>query len=307
MPGKFDVTGRFDLDRAAPSRKPGTDLVRAPAQEILPPTATPERWHARSAEHLDIPMPGVVRGFWGGVNLPKTREGIEEHTKCVRAVTDNTKAKTELEEALTTHERTLAKREHMPALIEQDRQEVIQRTLEMQAKTDRLRFQIAEQKKQDRQDALNRERIRDLEALEYEKARIMKERELAEARVEREHAEAVAERKAALRTLKAELDAARFRAEVREEGRRSHDDEADEERMPRELRDALKTETRFGDIDAAAAELERGILAKAGGDEARLSEDDRETLERIRQGRIRARQALEAEDALGAIFPRAAE
>lgn len=306
MPGKFDVTGRFDLDRAAPSRKPGTDLVRVPAQEILPPTATPERWHARPAVQLDIPMPGIVRGFWGGVNLPKTREGIEEHTKCTRALADNVKARTELEENHTTYERTLAKREHMPALIEQDRQEVIQRTLEMQAKTRRLRFEIEEQEKQDRHEALNRERIRDLEALEYEKARAMKERELAEACVEREHAEAIAERKAALRALKAELDATRFHAAAQEERRRTQ--VADEEGgMPRELRDALKTETRYGDIDAAAAELERQTLAKAGGDEAHLSEDDRDTLERIRQARARARQALEAEDALGAIFPRAAE
>lgn len=306
MPGKFDVSGRFDLDRAAPSRKPGTDLVRAPAQEILPPTATPERWHARSAEHLDIPMPGVVRGFWGGVNLEKTRAGIEEHTKCNRALADNVKARTELEEALTTHERTLAKREHMPALIEQDRHEVIQRTLETQEKTRRLRVAHEEQEKQDRQDALNRERIRALEALEYDRALAEKERELAEARVERQHAEAVAERKAALRALKAELDDARFRAAAQEERQRTQT--ADEDGvLPRELRDALKTETRFGAIDAAAAELERQILARAGGDEARLSEDDRDTLERIRQGRVRAREAIEAEDALGAIFPRAAE
>jgi hypothetical protein len=306
MPGKFDVTGRFDLDRAAPSRKPGTDLVRAPAQEILPPTATPERWHPRPTQQLEIPMPGVVRGFWGGVNLPKTREGIEEHTRCVRAVTDNTKAKTELEEAITTHERTLAKREHMPALIEQDREEVIQRTLETQAKTRRLRFEHEEQEKQDRQDARNRERVRELEALEYEKARALKERELAEARVELEHAEAIAERKAALRALKADVDVARFRADVQaERGRAQSADE--EEGMPRELREALKTETRFSDIDAAAAALEQQTLAKVGGDETQLSEDDRDTLERIRQGRVRAREAVEAEDALGVIFPRAAE
>lgn len=307
MPGKFDVTGRFDFEKATPSRKPGTDLVRAPAQEILLPTATPERWHPRPAQQLDIPMPGVVRGFLGEVRLAATQVRIEEHTKCVRAVTDNTKAKTDLEEALTTHERTLAKREHMPALIAQDREEVIQRTLETQATTRRRRFQIEEQEKQDRQDALNRERIRALEALEYEKARALKERELAEARIELEHAEAVAERKAALRALKAELDAARLRADVREERRRSEQDIEPDEALPRELREALKTEARFGDIDAAAAELERQILVKAGGDEARLSEDDRDTLERIRQGRMRAREAVEAEDALGTIFPRAAE
>lgn len=305
MTEKFNVDGAFENAEGK-----GVSSQLPARQEILPPVSS-QKWQPRSAEHINVPSPTMRRTLFGRLDHAGFQEELREVEQSEKAITSLTQARTQKEQALTEYERTLAKRQLMPAILEQDRVAVLGDVALAQSALRRTLQHITRQEQQDAQGALNDSRLRELETIEYETELARKRQVLAEERAKAANIEEIAALKAKaqqakaereLREEEAEREKAHQKFEQAKRGRLDHEIGAPDEDPP-EFRRAMANQRKHQDIARAAAKREAAILAEAGGDEMHLDADARDELESIRQAKARAQEQVDRTAALGAIFP----
>jgi hypothetical protein len=293
----YDFSKKWTADEHASTSEP----------EILPPSVSRQQWAARPAQSITVPNPVMRDTFFGRPNHADYRRQVQQVNETETAITALVRTRTEKEHATIEYERTLARRESMVGLLEQDRLKIGVGIAEAKVE---LKKAIHELERQD-EEAINNDRLRELHALDYQAHRAQRQQTLAEETAKAGSAEEIATLKAAAEKARARrelqeeqnrLEAALAKAERTRRAREADLDEADDG-DPEEFRQAMKTQRKRDNINRAAAKREAEILKRVDGDESLLDEEEVDELEGIRQARARAQQSVDKDSALGAIFP----
>lgn len=279
-----------------------------PEVEILTPSLSNE-WKPRQASDIRAPEPTMRRRkTWLGRSYDDVddyEEQVRQSAQITKDITTLTRAKTENEEALIEHERTLSKRELMPLMLEQDRMVLGVQVAETRTALYDACQRIRRNEHQAEQDALTDERNAELDTLDFETARAQKRQLLADEQARARHAEEIAGLKAETASLQAQAEHAEARRKLEQAQRAAEEMAATpDDGDPLEFRRAMARERKRQDIARAAAKRERVILDRVNGDETELTEEEIDELEGIRGARERAQRTLDETNALGAIFPR---
>lgn len=280
----------------------GEARVPATQPEILPPSSKRD-WHPRPAGEISIPSPVMRYSFFGRPDHAGFQAEVYEVERSEKAVQSLIETRTEKEKVLTEYERACARRELMPALIEQDRLAVYGEVALAKSALQRTLQHFSREEAQSYHNEQNDARAQELKSLDFEIARAEKLQALAGLQTKAAHAERIAQLRAEreLQEEEAKVAAARRKAE-QARNTRATDSDFDEE-DPLEFQRAMAFARKQESIARAARREEAAILARVGGDTSKLTEKEMYELEAIRQARVRAQQAVDASAALGAIFP----
>ena len=260
---KFNVDGKYSERK----EKRGAQLpAREP--EILPPAAR-EEWKPRPAEPINVPSPVMRRGFFGQNDHAGFQQQVREVEQSERAVTSLIRTRDEKEKATVEYERSLARRELMPALIEQDKLTVLGDVALARAALRRTFEYINRQQDANSNAAVHEDRVQHLKELEYETELARKRRVLAEEQARAKGAEEIAavKAKAAAYEAEAELEKAKRKVNLAKERRIDSElGEADDvdDREPAAFREELARGRERENIRKAARRREEEILAEAG-------------------------------------------
>lgn len=251
-------------------------------------------YEPRGLDETALPRPQLRRKRFGeGDDLRRYQHEIEGSTAIVRAVMGNTDARRELEESYQKLEVTLAARALVPERAQQGR-------LELRSKTLELEHRIAEQIDDNAAAAADRQRDRWLADRDYEIAVERRGEQLALAEAARKgaetkatYAERVARAAANAEILEGEAKQEKAQQEIQKMRREAVEPEpvaeptVADDTAP-ELAAELKEEERRRRIIKSAKAKEREIMEAAEGDETRLSAEEQEQLDMVRQAKARA-------------------
>lgn len=249
-----------------------------------------EPFQPRALEELPLPLPQHPQRHWltGQPDYVGLARQTEDVTRVAEAQRGLREEATRLEIATQELERTRARRQQLPKLIEMDTIGIEMALIEQQE-------QLAERQARQHRRPLERQRDRELDDLDYQIALTSKEKELAEGRAAAERADAEAE--LAERTARADAEAKAFkkegeREEARTEAERhrsARDEEADARRfaqkegLPPEMARHLKAAQQRRRYDEAVEKKIADTLVDVDGDESALTPEQQDDLDDWRE------------------------
>jgi colicin import membrane protein len=259
-----------------------------------------EPFRPRALEELNLPLPQHAPRHWltGESNYRAFANQFDDVTAVAAAQRGLREEATRLEIATQELERTRARRQQLPKLIEMDAINIEMALIEQQE-------QFAERQARQHRRPLEQQRDRELDDLDYQIALAAKEKQLAEERATAERAKAEAE--LAERTARANAEAKAFKKEgEREEARaeaerhrsaREEDEDArrfaQKEGLPPEMARYLKTAQQRRRYDDIAEKKIAEILASVEGDESALTAEQQDELDDWREAAARAKTDLD--------------
>lgn len=259
-----------------------------------------EPFRPRTLEELSLPLPQHAPRHWltGEADYKGLARQFEDVTKVAAAQRGLREEATRLEGATQELERTRARRQQLPKMIEMDAIGIEMALIEQ-------REQLAERQARQHRRPLERQRDRELDDLDYQITLASKEKELAEQQATAGRAKAEAE--LADRTARADAEAKAFKKEgEREEARaeverhrsaREEDAEArrfaQKEGLPPEMARHLKTAQQRRRFDDVAERKIADILASVDGDESALTAEQQDELDDWREAAAKAKTDLD--------------
>ncbi len=271
--------------------------------EILLPArinSQTEPFRPRALEELNLPLPQrAPRNWWtGDPDYAGLARQFEDVTKVAEAQRGLREAALALEVSTQELERTRARRQQLPRLIEMDGIGIEMAFIEQQE-------QLAERQARQHRRPLERQRDRELDDLDYQIAVASKETDLAEQLATAERAKAEAD--LAERTARADAEAKAFKKEgEREEARAEVDrhrstreEDADARRfaqkegLPPEMARHLKAAQQRRRYDDVAERKIADILASVDGDESALTPEQQDDLDDWREAAAKAKTDLD--------------